>query len=102
MIDKAIEKKRRIQRLIQMLPILKWVALIAIIMFIIIIVVGYFIKLDSGSDEYSDFYEDGTDWWWPIGSLETTNEGGKLFASGDPASVAVTSKWGYEERRKIT
>lgn len=72
------------------------------IMFIIIIVVGTFIDIDSGDDAYSDYYGEGTDWWWPIGSFETTTEGGILFASGDPASTVITSKWGYEERRKAS
>ena len=79
-----------------------WFWLVCAVFFILIIVVGTFIDIDSGNDElyYSDGYEEGSDWWWPIGSFETTTENGKLFASGDPASTLITSYHGYEERRK--
>ncbi len=32
--------------------------------------------------------------WWPIGSAETEEKDGVLFASGDPISVAITSSFG--------
>lgn len=37
----------------------------------------------------------GTSYWWPIGSLETTDEDGILFASGDPETTIVNSEWGW-------
>ena len=33
-------------------------------------------------------------YWWPIGSVETTEVNGKLFASGDPETVHVSSDFG--------
>lgn len=36
-------------------------------------------------------------YWWPIGSLETTEENGKLFAKGDPSTIKVTSQFNNEE-----
>lgn len=33
-------------------------------------------------------------YWWPIGSVETTETNGIVFASGEPESVNVTSKYG--------
>lgn len=32
-------------------------------------------------------------YWWPVGSSETTVENGVEFASGDPASVAISSQF---------
>lgn len=36
--------------------------------------------------------------WWPIGSDETTVENGVTLASGDPATVAITSNYGYRNQ----
>lgn len=36
--------------------------------------------------------------WWPIGSDETTNENGKTFAKGTPASVRITSNFGIRNK----
>lgn len=33
-------------------------------------------------------------YWWPIGSTETTNAGGHLFATGTPAALTITSTFG--------
>ena len=33
-------------------------------------------------------------WWWPVGSKSTTNEGGKLFALGTPATTTITAYFG--------
>lgn len=47
-------------------------------------------KSDSrGQYSYSNKY------WWPIGSVETTEENGVLFAKGDPETTTVTSTFGY-------
>lgn len=34
-------------------------------------------------------------YWWPIGSSETTEANGKLFATGTPQSLNITSPYGY-------
>ena len=48
---------------------------------------------------------EATGWWWPIGSMETSTENGKLFASGEPALGASHvdcvganggAKWGID------
>lgn len=36
-----------------------------------------------------------TSYWWPIGSSETTKSNGKIFASGDPEAVSISSNFGY-------
>lgn len=36
--------------------------------------------------------------WWPIGSMETTEENGIQFASGPPASTRITSYFGNRAR----
>lgn len=38
-----------------------------------------------------------TSYWWPIGSVETTESNGNLYAKGDPAKTIVTSSYGYRE-----
>lgn len=35
-----------------------------------------------------------TSYWWPIGSTETSENGGALMATGDPESTTVTSGYG--------
>lgn len=56
------------------------------------------------NESNGDFYgSTPADWWWPIGSEETTTENGKLFASGDPASVYISENYGnIEWRRKVS
>lgn len=39
----------------------------------------------------------GDDFWWPIGSSETQNINGKKFATGKPAHLVITSKYGWRE-----
>lgn len=38
-----------------------------------------------------------TGYWWPVGSIETTEVGGKLYANGDPETVYMTSYFGYRK-----
>lgn len=33
--------------------------------------------------------------WWPVGSLETTDENGILFAKGSPSATKISSPFGY-------
>lgn len=37
---------------------------------------------------------DGNSYWWPIGSAETTTEGGVTFASGNPVPSQLTAYFG--------
>ena len=56
------------------------------------------------TEEYYEIYhkDDGSGFngvynnkfWWPIGSAETTEENGVLFAKGDPETVTITSPFG--------
>lgn len=34
-------------------------------------------------------------YWWPIGSVETVENNGKLYATGAPETVTITSNFGY-------
>ena len=34
-------------------------------------------------------------YWWPIGSSETTEQNGVLFANGDPSTVVINSSYGW-------
>ena len=36
-------------------------------------------------------------YWWPIGSTETTEKDGKIFATGDPSDIGISSGFGYRE-----
>ena len=47
----------------------------------------------SGSSNYS-YISSSTNYWWPIGSNETTSIGGALFAGGDPVDTVITSYFG--------
>lgn len=75
---------------------------IAIIIFFgpIFIVIGtvleWFDLSGSNNDngEYIVYQQNNYKYWWPIGSNETTEEYGVLFASGEPAATGVTSSYG--------
>lgn len=47
-----------------------------------------------GPDSGSFITAGGSGIWWPIGSDETTNDGGIIFASGTPVSTHVSSPFG--------
>lgn len=34
-------------------------------------------------------------YWWPIGSVETTESDGKIMAAGEPESTTITSRYGF-------
>ena len=76
-------------------PILPYI-IIALV--IIIIIVGLIDWGDIETGAATTGESVGTGWWWPIGSKETTTEGGKLFASGTPVDSVITSgvgpRWG--------
>lgn len=44
----------------------------------------------------------GDSFIWPVGSKDTTNNGGKLFAIGEPVSVQITSYFGSRESFRST
>lgn len=81
---------KQIWRLIS--PYIGWIALI---MLLVILVAGLIDWDEEGGNDSTlggGIYE-ATGWWWPIGSKETTTEGGKLFASGTPPPVQITSQF---------
>ena len=43
--------------------------------------------------EYEDVVTSDS-YWWPIGSKDSTNVGGKEFSNGDPETVTITSNFG--------
>lgn len=49
---------------------------------------------DEEEIEYEEIVTSDS-YWWPIGSIETTTVGGKLFAAGDPEETTITSTFGY-------
>ena len=49
----------------------------------------------SADDEQVDINNSNNDlYWWPVGSVETTEVNGKLFATGTPEAVTVSSDFG--------
>lgn len=46
------------------------------------------------SDTFINISGEGLDYWWPIGSKETQDMNGIIFASGEPESTTITSKFG--------
>ena len=38
-----------------------------------------------------------TSYWWPVGSSETSEANGKVYAPGEPETVYVTSPFGYRK-----
>lgn len=56
------------------------------------------------TDEFYEYFNDvnpenyslfsSNKFWWPIGSRETTEENGVLFAKGDPETVTISSPYG--------
>lgn len=41
-------------------------------------------------------------YWWPVGSLETTEQNGKLFATGTPSTTLITSLFGAGDGFRVT
>lgn len=66
-------------------------------------------EIYSSKEEYEDLagsYENQGDsvniigatsnsYWWPIGSVETIESDGKIFAKGDPETTSISSNFGY-------
>lgn len=52
---------------------------------------------DQDEEEEELVYEEVNNdlYWWPIGSVDTSTSGNKLFAIGDPESTIITSYFGY-------
>ncbi len=99
----SIRVGRKIIRIV-IIPIL-FFSFFFLLIFIAVITVLYMLgifALDSSSnsnESSSVAYDlstytsttDNNDYWWPIGSRETTTVDGKLFATGDPGSNNLTA-----------
>lgn len=54
--------------------------------------------LAGEAEETIEIYDaTSTSYWWPIGSSETTESNGKLYATGNPETVSITSEFGYRD-----
>lgn len=81
-----------------------WIAIgVAALLVIIICLFCNFSEMGVTASAAEVSNTEATGWWWPIGSMETSTENGKLFASGEPALGASSvsrvgpnggSKWG--------
>lgn len=60
---------------------------------------GYYETLKEASEgqDYFSTYSTGSGYWWPIGSNETTEENGKLFAKGTPSSINITATFAGDD-----
>ena len=53
---------------------------------------------DIGDEDEVDYQvANNSQYWWPIGSIDTTTSGGVTFASGDPEDTTITSYFGYRD-----
>lgn len=52
------------------------------------------LKKSAKGFDYFDIYSNSNSYWWPVGSLETTTVNGVSFATGEPSSIKITSKYG--------
>lgn len=54
-------------------------------------------SLVGGYKETETIIHNATDtsYWWPIGSDDTTESGGKVYAKGDPSQTSISSPFGY-------
>lgn len=79
-------------------PALPYIAAGVGILVLIILVVCLFTNFSEMGITANAAETEATGWWWPIGSAETTTEGGKKFASGTPVDSIITSgvgpRWG--------
>lgn len=51
-------------------------------------------SLVSGNNSGNVVGNGNGSYWWPIGSMETTEANGHLFATGNPAAIVITSTYG--------
>lgn len=51
--------------------------------------------IDENEKQMSSVHYADRGYWWPIGSRETTNENGIIYAKGSPSSTSVNSLFGY-------
>lgn len=81
------------------------IAFLFIVMFLILLITPLIelgiIDVSSGYSSIDGYgYSNigsSTEYWWPIGSIETTTKGGKEFASGEPEDSVITSYFGLRE-----
>lgn len=77
--------KNKIKKIAIMLLQNPFFWLVTVTLFIIMIVVGTFIDIDSQAASVSETYgQIPTGWWWPIGSEEKITEGQITYAAGTP------------------
>lgn len=56
----------------------------------------YYATFDNEEDDIYDTYANNQ-FWWPVGSSETEEIDGKLFAKGEPSCTNITSHFGNTE-----
>lgn len=60
---------------------------------------AYYESLKEASDgnDYFSNYITGSGYWWPVGSLATTEENGKTFAKGEPYAMTITATFSGDD-----
>ncbi len=78
-----------------------YILIIALVVILVIIVILFLISFMFGlngesqqKDDSENLTENKNAYYWPIGSRETTEENGVLFAKGDPEETTITSGFG--------
>lgn len=51
----------------------------------------------ENAELFSKYFTCDGDYWWPIGSMETTQVGDKIYARGEPAVTSISSPYGWRE-----
>lgn len=97
--NKILNKKKHISFLTRGIPIICGIIGILIFFGPMLVTIGFAMDLfdtsDSSNGESIVYQPNNDKYWWPIGSYETTEENGVLFASGQPAATTITSPFGY-------
>ena len=102
---KILEKGKQLakeaaKKVLKMIPpiVWFWVAVGVAALVLIMLIVCLFTNFSEMGITANAAETEATGWWWPIGSAETTTEGGKKFASGTPVDSTITSgvgpRWG--------
>lgn len=95
-VKQMLEKVKKAVKIISKIPPPVYIGIAIFV--VLIIIVCLFCNFSEMGITANAAETEGTGWWWPIGSAETTKEGGKLFASGTPVESTITSgvgpRWG--------
>lgn len=95
-VKQMLEKVKKAVKIISKIPPPVYIGIAIFVL--LILIVCLFCNFSEMGITSNAAETEGTGWWWPIGSAETTKEGGKLFASGTPVPTAITSgvgpRWG--------